>query len=350
MEDRITFIYGLYEEGKEDEIRYVGKSLNIKDRLRSHITKFDSNVNKSDWIRDVLSRGGKIKLRVLEECTSNWNEREIFWVSEFKKTGLITNIRIGGENNKYYTITYNECKKWVSDNLPEINTRDKWIDNSKNLPLFIPRYPSRLTGFTTWGEFLGTGRVHNIELTKDYLSYNDAKDTLKDLNIKSISDWKIKFNSGLIPKNIPKSPSKYYKKRGWISWGDFTSNGNIRNCDKTFISYEECKIYANDNGIHCQTKWFEHFKKYKPLGIPSLPPITYKNNWISWNEFFNRETRNIQRVFLSYDESKKLLSENNIKSSKDFRNFKRNKTKIYNIPSHPENYYKEWISWDEYFK
>lgn len=33
---KITYIYGLYEAGKEEEIRYVGKSDCLKKRLRDH--------------------------------------------------------------------------------------------------------------------------------------------------------------------------------------------------------------------------------------------------------------------------------------------------------------------------
>ena len=36
---KITYIYGLYEVGKEDEIRYVGKSDNPKIRLINHMYK-----------------------------------------------------------------------------------------------------------------------------------------------------------------------------------------------------------------------------------------------------------------------------------------------------------------------
>ena len=38
---RITYIYGLYEVGKENEIRYVGKSDNIYKRLKDHRNLLD---------------------------------------------------------------------------------------------------------------------------------------------------------------------------------------------------------------------------------------------------------------------------------------------------------------------
>ena len=49
---KITYIYGLYEVGKEDEIRYVGKTNNPKLRRYLHLTRKD--VNK-EFIYDICS-------------------------------------------------------------------------------------------------------------------------------------------------------------------------------------------------------------------------------------------------------------------------------------------------------
>ena len=88
-----------------------------------------------------------------------------------------------------YDISYKECKKWISNNLPDVDTLEKWKNSKK--PKFIPRYPQRVfPEFKTWGDFLGTGRKHNIEQTKNYLTYNQAKSIIKNLNIQSISEWR----------------------------------------------------------------------------------------------------------------------------------------------------------------
>ena len=118
---RITYIYGLYEVGKEDEIRYVGKTFNLKDRLRCHIKRNKNNKQKTDWINSVIKNGGEIKMKILEECLDNWSEREIYWVNNYGLDNL-TNILSGGQSGKYYKITYCEFKKWVKDNLPNIKT------------------------------------------------------------------------------------------------------------------------------------------------------------------------------------------------------------------------------------
>lgn len=55
----------------------------------------------------------------------------------------------------------------------------------------------------------------------DYLTYTEAKDKLKELNIKTITqlyDWhKIKR-----PTNFPLNPSRYYSE--WVDWAEFLGN------------------------------------------------------------------------------------------------------------------------------
>jgi hypothetical protein len=180
---KITYIYGLCEVGKEEEIRYVGKTNNPKVRIYSHLKRTDVNQNKVKWISDVLTSGSKIEMIILEKCSEeNWKEREIYWISKFEKDGLLLNKRSGGQCGKLYSITYEKCKEWVSENCKGIDTLDKWKKMKK--PDFIPSYPPRVfPEFTTWGDFLGTNKEHNIEKTKNYLSLTEAIEYIKKYEI-----------------------------------------------------------------------------------------------------------------------------------------------------------------------
>ncbi len=281
---KITYIYGLYEVGKEDDIRYVGKSINPKYRLTQHIKRSKTNKLKIEWISDVIGRGNKIEIKILEECGNNWHIREKYWISKYRSQGNITNIRDGGQTGKYYNISYSDCKEWVKNNLTGITTLQKWKDNFPNLPHFIPRYPQRVfPEFISWGEFLGTGRKHNIELAKNYMSYIEAREIIKPLRVKSLKQWFEKFNSGDIPKNIPKKAHRFYKNRGWISWGDFLSNGNVKNGEKKFISYDECRELARLNNITSYSNW-KQFISNSIIDAPKAPQLYYKE-WLGWGPF-----------------------------------------------------------------
>jgi len=343
---KITYIYGLYEVGKENEIRYVGKTNNPKSRIHSHLTRKKVNKEKVAWILEVLKNGGEIGMRIIEECGEDWSEKEKYWISTYNKTGLLLNKSSGGECGKYYSISFEECKKWVKDNCKGIDTLDKWRKMKK--PDFIPSYPPRVfPEFTTWGDFLGTNKEHNIKKAKNYLSLTDAIECIKKYEIKSGTDWLIKYNSGLIPIDLfPKKPQRFYKKRGWISWGHFLSTGRIQNQSKVFITYDECKNFAKINKIDSQKKW-SNFTK--PNNVPSSPPNTYKIEWKSWQEFFGRKTRNKKLEYLSLEECKKLIKLNSIKNIREYKRFCKGKTKELRIPGHPDSFYDDWKGWNYLF-
>ena len=79
----------------------------------------------------------------------------------------------------------------------------------------------------SWGDFLSTNRKWDNDV--NYISYNDAKKIIKQLKISSGNEYKTLAKNNLIPKNIPNRPERYYKKRNWVSWGDFLGSGRIAN-------------------------------------------------------------------------------------------------------------------------
>jgi len=349
MVSRVTYIYGLYEEGKD--IKYIGKTLNPNERFRSHLNNFKSNREKSDWIKSTLRENREIKMTILEECDeTNWEEREIFWI---KKYGLenLTNVYNGGLNGKSYSLTYDEFKTWVKSNLPDVQNVKEWKECIRDglIPNFIPKCPKKVfPEMKNWGEVFRTGKVHNIELTKDYLNYIDAKKYVSTFKFRGKSDWVYRYHE--VDYNIlPKKPNRYYSKRGWMGWGDFLGTGNIKNNDKwkVIVSYEECKKFAKINDIKTQKEWFGF--RNKPLNIPSTP-IIY-DEWVSWMDFFDRKNKNIKFEYLSYNETVKFLKSFNLKSCRDFKKFIKGKTKLYRIPTHPKEYFSdEWTSWSDFLQ
>lgn len=94
-----------------------------------------------------------------------------------------------------------------------------WKNNQK--PLNIPISPQTTynkKGWTSWGEFLGTGRV--ADQLKDYVSFSEAKIYANKKGIKSISEWRKVTKSKVFPKDIPKSLEGVYKSE-WKGWADF---------------------------------------------------------------------------------------------------------------------------------
>ena len=96
-----TYIYTLAHP-ETGEIRYVGKTTNLKRRTYQHfnikICKKLGNKHLGNWLLSILNKQLKPKIEIIEECTDNWIESEKYWIEQFKHWGFnLLNVTKGGE-------------------------------------------------------------------------------------------------------------------------------------------------------------------------------------------------------------------------------------------------------------
>jgi len=228
-----TYIYGLVSNRNTDVIKYVGKADNPENRLKRHIhnTKYVLNKNKKLTHKDywIIKENYEISFVILEYCEYEcWQTREKYYLSIYEN---LTNTSLGGEGGSgvKYTLSYEFIKDWIKQNL-KIKSKTEWYENIKTLPDFVPKNPRQCylkKGWISWGDFLGTDRVWDNLVT--YLSYEESKTIISKLNITTEKEYKILAKCGKIPTDIPNRPNRYYKNRGWVSWGDFLGTGRIAN-------------------------------------------------------------------------------------------------------------------------
>jgi len=413
---RITYIYGLYEVGKEEEIRYVGKSDNPKSRLNSHRARaYKEHTHKSCWIRSILKRGGTIGFKIIEVVNyDNWSDREIYWISNFEN---LTNTSPGGETGitgKLFEIEYEECKKWVNDNYPNIKTQKDFRNIIKELPEFIPKSPNTVFkkyGWVSWQSFLNSDFISSRDKNKKILPYDECKKWLSD-NYKNITKWSTITKD--LPDFIPKRPYTTYKNSGWCGWLDFIG---IDLSPIKYIEYNDAKKYVQNLNLDSSKEWYRYweinhdkddfplvpksphtvydewetwtiflnasqksndlfnnklsyielceyvsknmsniktsreYKKYisdnNLKNIPKCPSIAYKDEWISWNSLLNNDSFIKQKYFYTFEECKRIIKANNIKSNEEFRIWVKT---VEGIPKSPNTHFKnEWIDWYDWF-
>jgi len=95
----IVYIYGLIDPNIE-QLRYVGKSVNPKIRLRKHISeRWKSDSHKNRWVRKLLGEDIKPRLIVIDVVPKlEWQFWEIFYIAYFKGLGInLTNGTKGGD-------------------------------------------------------------------------------------------------------------------------------------------------------------------------------------------------------------------------------------------------------------
>jgi hypothetical protein len=92
------YIYTLSDPSNM-EVRYIGKTGNIKNRYISHISNSKHLTSYlGNWIKHLLNKGLKPVINIIEECDeSNWIEREIYHIKSFKDAGFdLINYSKGG--------------------------------------------------------------------------------------------------------------------------------------------------------------------------------------------------------------------------------------------------------------
>ena len=96
--DDIIYIYGL-RCPIINEIRYVGATKNIKNRMHAHLSQPKSKIGgKWDWINELKAQKLKPSVEILETTEFNkWEELEKYWIAYFRlQHTFLTNNSIGG--------------------------------------------------------------------------------------------------------------------------------------------------------------------------------------------------------------------------------------------------------------
>lgn len=367
-----VIIYGLYTD-RDETIRYVGKTkFSIKKRLYEHVKmSTKSHTHKNMWIQKCLKNQETIQARTIEECDeNNWEEREIYWINKLNKKNKLTNQTVGGEGGHHiiYAWSYKKLKKYVRQNYPHIDSKNKWskeFHNNINRLDFIPGNPDvvyKQRGWISWGDFLGTNRIQSNTIAAQlYLNYEDAKKYLKNLDIHSSNEYKDLKRSGILSDKIPLRANRYYQDKGWVSWSDFLGNNNISNQSRNqnYLSYKDAKKWLQTN-IFLLNSRAQYFKLYKTNNIlktimPQQPDKSY-DNWISWGDFLgtNKISDNQKHSnYLSYNEAKEYINKHYpfIKNGEGWFKYYRENNVPPILPMHPEVSYKKsgcWKGWKSF--
>lgn len=238
------------------------------------------------------------------------------------------------------------------------------------LPNNIPRAPWAVyenKGWISMGDFLGSKQI--APSLKKYRSYEDAKNFVHALGLKSKDDWTDYTKGKLLhlsplPKDIPASPPRTYQRseygNAWIGWGDFLGTGKMSNQDKSKnrMSYQEAHTFATALNLKTAKDWVRYingeFQHLPPLpeNMPRKPDQAY-DEWVDWPTFLgNHEVSkfNCNREFWSFEEARNFVHKLGLKNQKEWNDYCAGKLKHLpdkpiEVPSNPAKKYKGkgWI-------
>jgi len=153
-------------------------------------------------------------------------------------------------------------------------------------PTDIPYSPEKAynSQFRGWGDWLGTGRR---ALRSGWRSFEEAREFVRALGLKSQIEWNEWRTSGQKPADIPSTPERTYKGKGWVSLGDWLGTGTIASRKRGYRPFEEAREYVRGLGLRNRDEWEEWLRSgKKPDDIPSSPQVVYKDKgWVSWGDW-----------------------------------------------------------------
>lgn len=214
----------------------------------------------------------------------------------------------------------------------------------------IPPHPHRTyrEKWKGYDDFLGVLKEEKVRAPKlqDYISFKEAKEITKVMNMNTRKEFYEARRKGLIPKKVPREPKIIYKDL-WTSWEDFLGVSKTLKKEK-WLPYEECKKIVLEANIKSRQEYLKSRDKgVIPVNTPSHPAVTYKHKWISWDNFLGIQI--IKRSLLSFEEARNLVHKLKINTRAEFWKALQDGNLPRTIPSQPEIKYKsQWKGWKDF--
>eukprot|EP00947_MAST-08B_sp_MAST-8B-sp1_P001282 g1282.t1 len=124
----------------------------------------------------------------------------------------------------------------------------------------------------------GGGHRRGASSRSRVLPFEYARAWVRLRKLKSAKEWKEWSKSGQRPSNIPGSPHQVYRGKGWVSYGDWLGTGNKRGAQSgVYLPFLDARAWVRQRNLKSQKEWFEWRKSgQRPSNIPSHPDQVYR--------------------------------------------------------------------------
>ena len=242
-----------------------------------------------------------------------------------------------GKTKKYKGkfLTFHQARKKARTLSLKSEVEWRKLCGSKDRPLDMPVLP-HLTykeyGWTNYADFLG------YKPREKFLPFNQARKFVRNLGLKKTKEWEQYRASGKRPNNIPSNPRVIYK-------GQYNRMTDWLGLPERFLPFTKARKYVRSIKTLTGYNWWEWCKTHRPSNIPSRPDIIYKDEgWKGWKDWFGDKKK-----FLPYIKAKALAKSLGIKGKKEWDLLCKQGKRPEKLPTCPNAYYKEFISYADFF-
>lgn len=232
------------------------------------------------------------------------------------------------------------------------------------LPADIPASPPvayAKAGWTTWGDFLGTGNV--APRLRKYRPFHQARAYARSLGLANLDEWQefCQARSGnrrVLPPDIPAAPHHVYAGRGWVTYGDWLGTGRVHASKDQYRSYEAACAFVRSVGIRSLEEWRAYCRGElgglgpRPRDIPSHPDRVYRGRgWTTWGAFFGTNAiASFKRTFRPFAAARAYARKLGLPSKSAWQSWRATEERPADIPAGPSRTYRDqgWVSWGDF--
>jgi superfamily II DNA or RNA helicase len=165
----------------------------------------------------------------------------------------------------------------------------------------------------------------------NWRGFEDARDFVHSLGLKSSKEWRVYRASDKRPADIPAAPDQIYPQSGWAGWGDWLGTGATAPSLRQYRSFEDARALARSLGFKSGTEWYNYSRSdKKPADIPSKPERY--DEWAGMDNWLGTENR-------SFIKARAFVHGLRLKNRDEWSAYCKSGKKPADIPITPHNVY-----------
>lgn len=182
---------------------------------------------------------------------------------------------------------------------------------------------------------------------RNFRPYEQAREYVRGLGLKSVKDYEAWSKSGARPADIPGKPRVAYGAA--FSWTDFLGIGGGRrriSKDGKFRPFDEARAFVRSLGLRTQKEYADWSRTGdRPSDIPSNPVNAYGPAWTQWADYLGTT-----REYRPFEEARAFARAHGIRTRRDWVAAAATPDFPHDLPLYPDHRYRDsgWIDWNDF--